>query len=102
MEELLKAPPIALALIGVLFLISLLSTVLKRKNGSAKEVIIARIAKDALTRQEEDADRRHAEMMLMLREIRDANREGFETVRERLHALATPLTAAIMALERRK
>lgn len=111
MESLLNAPAIVLALIGILGLIGLATALIKKVrngNGSPKVVvqlqdtILRGIIAETAEFQRVDAERRHLEMMILLREIRDANKEGFETIRDRLHDLANPLMIAIEAVRARE
>lgn len=108
MEALLNAPPLVLALVGIVGLIGLVTVLVKMRNGAPKvivqlqDTIIRGLIAEATEIHRVDAERRHLEMMLMLREIREANKEGFEIIRARLNDLASPLMIAIEAVRSRE
>lgn len=114
MESLLNAPAIVLALVGILGLIGLATALVKaflaKRNGNGSPKVIVQLPDTVLRGiiaetaefQRVDSERRHLEMMILLREIRDANKEGFEIIRDRLHDLASPLMIAIEAVRARE
>jgi len=113
-------PIVTLLLVYLTLRVPVVNTLLTRfvngqkKNGAPKDdtagkasvefwqSTIRRALAETLVDYETDANRRQAELMQLLREMRDANTAGFEKVRTRIHEVASPISAAVLALERER
>jgi len=61
---------------------------------------IRNLFEESLEESQKNDERRHAELMLFLRETRGSDETRFELTRTKLHDLSTPINAMLLKLDR--